>query len=268
VDDNSDDGTQNINKEECGVENLKIFRNEKQQMMVKSRNIEAKEALGKYILFIDDDNEIDKDMIKVLTDFADSHEDFGIIGPSMYFSDSKRKYLDYQKICLYTGRTRGLIGDGSRDFYESDGIPNVFLIKKEVFEKCGYFDESIIQTFTEPDFAKNAEKYGFKCCIVPKAKTYHKIKGEKSFDPMGKNQQFSQKAYCSMRNRTVYISRYGNIVQKFVYLFFFSWFWPLVYSFFSFKSKRYDLIKLYWMGFIDGIIYFFTGKLKNSVEIK
>jgi len=267
VDDSSSDGTEKISENDLGIKNFKIIRNEKQLMMVRSRNLGAKESLGNYILFIDDDNVIDPSMIRVLLDFMKSNSKCGISGPSMYYFDSRKKYLDYQKISLFTGHTKGFVDGEDTEFYYSDGIPNVFLIKKEVFEKCGYFDETIIQTFTEPDFAKMVENYGYGCCIVPKAKTYHKIKKE-GFDPMGKNQQFSQKAYCSMRNRTVYIARYGNIVQKFVYLFFFSWFWPLAYSFFSFKNGRMDLVKLYWKGFFDGILYFFTGRLKNSLKMK
>ena len=111
------------------------------------------------------------------------------------------------------------------------------------------------------------EKKGFKCCIVPKAKTYHKIKKEDDLKPISMGGKFKQKAYCLMRNRVVYISRYGNFFNKFLYAIFFSWFWPYVYSFFALKNKRLDLVKLYWRGFIDGLVYLFTGKLKSTVDI-
>ena len=154
VDDASDDGTEKITHEDIILKNLKIIHNDTQQMMVRSRNIGAKNSSGKYTLFIDDDNVIDEDMINNLVDFAENYPEFGLIGPSMYFFESKEKYMDYQKISLVTGKTSYFIGNKESNYYDSDGIPNVFIIKKEAFEVCGYFDEKLIQTYTEPDFAK------------------------------------------------------------------------------------------------------------------
>jgi len=267
VDDASDDGTEKITQEDIVLNNVKIIHNYTQQMMVRSRNIGAKNSSGKYVLFIDDDNIIDKEMIFNLLDFAENNPEFGMIGPSMYYFESKEKYMDGQKISLITGKTSYFVGEEEKDYYDSDGIPNVFMIKKEAFEVCGYFDEKLIQTYTEPDFAKMIQKKGFKCCIVPKAKTYHKIKKEDDLKPISMGGKFKQKAYCLMRNRVVYIARYGNFINKFLYTIFFSWFWPCIYSFFALKNKRLDLVKLYWRGFYGGMVYLFTGKLKSSVDI-
>lgn len=268
VDDCSFDGTENIVTEELGIENGRIIHNKSQQMMVESRNIGAKECIGKYVLFIDDDNIIDSEMIKILADFMNQNDAYGIVGPSMYYFDSKKKYLDYQKINLYIGRTNGFVSETEKQIYDSDGIPNVFMIRKSVFEKCGYFDETLLQTFTEPDFAMRMSKASFKCGIVPKAVTYHKVQKEDNYKPRGLGGKFNQKAYCLMRNRTVYISRYGNILNKIIYITAFSLFWPVIYSIFALVHGRRDLIKMYWMGFVDGVVYFFTGKLRNSLGSK
>jgi len=267
VDDASDDGTERITNQDIGLNKVNIIHNDTQQMMVRSRNIGAKNSSGKYVLFIDDDNIIDKGMISNLVLFADGNKEYGMIGPSMYYFESKEKYMDYQKISLITGKTSYFIGNEGSNHFDSDGIPNVFMIKKEAFEVCGYFDENLIQTYTEPDFAKMIEKKGFKCCIVPKAKTYHKIKKEDDLKPISMGGKFKQKAYCLIRNRVVYIARYGNFFNKFLYAIFFSWFWPCVYSFFALKNRRLDLVKLYWRGFYDGMVYLITGKLESTVKI-
>ncbi|HAI73858.1 MAG TPA: hypothetical protein DCS28_01330 [Candidatus Moranbacteria bacterium] len=266
VDDNSNDGTEKITFDEFGVSNGKIIRNLAQQMMVKSRNTGAKEARGEYALFIDDDNIVDKNMVEVLLKFAKHNSNYGIIGPSMYFLKNKKKYLDFQKINFFTGGTTGKIDNSEKEVCDSDGIPNAFLIKKEVFNKCGFFNEQLIQTFTEPDFAFNALKCGYKCGIIKKAKIYHNISPDNSLTPRTLGGQFSQKAYCLMRNRTIIVCRYGKWHQEIIYLLFFSWFWPLTYSIMVLKEKRFDLIKLYWRGFFDGIGYFFTGKISKFTK--
>lgn len=266
VDDNSDDGTERLSAQDFNIKKSKIIHNASQQMMVKSRNIGTKEASGKYLMFIDDDNIVSEKMFVILFYFAEKNKSYGIIGPSMYYLENKEKYLDFQKINFFTGRTIGKIDCLEQEVCDSDGIPNVFLIKKTVFESGGYFDEELIQTFTEPDFAFNAKKFGYKCGIVKEAKVYHDVSYNDSRKSRGLGGQFSQKAYCLMRNRTVIISRYGNWLQKIIYLLFFSWFWPLIYSILMLREKRFDLVELYWKGFFDGVRYFFTGKLINSLE--
>ncbi len=264
VDDCSNDGTELLVSNDLQLDNCKIIHNTEQQMMVKSRNIGAKNAIGKYLLYIDDDNIIEPNMISILVNFANNHKDYGIIGPVMYRSN-KQKCFNYQYISLLTGKTYFYMDNTTCEVCNSDGIPNVFLIYREVFEKCGYFDESIIQSYTEPDLAFTARNFGYKCGIVKNAKTYHNIGGE-NYTSRSLGGQFSQKAYCLIRNRTVMVARYGKWYQRLIYIVMFSWFWPLIYSMLVLRENRWDLVKLYWLGYLDGIRYFFTGKLKNSLK--
>ncbi|MFA5188758.1 MAG: glycosyltransferase family 2 protein [Patescibacteria group bacterium] len=264
VDDNSSDGTQTLCSTDMNIKNCKFVHNSKQRMMISSRNIGARLATGKYVLFIDDDNIIDPEMIARLVYAADKHTEYGILGPSMYFLENCKKYLDFQKISFFTGKTAGKIDAKKREICDSDGVPNVFLIKKAIFDKCGYFDERLIQTYTEPDFAFNAKKSGFKCGIVTKALTYHDVLPNGQFTPRMLGGTFSQKSYCLIRNRTVIVSRYGRFYHKIIYFLFFSWLWPLLYTLLILKYRRFDLMRSYWVGFIDGIIYLFTKKLRFS----
>lgn len=267
VDDLSSDGTEKTSFDELRVKSGKIIHNKYQEMMVISRNTGAREARGDYVLFIDDDNIIDPDMIRILVDFYRKHPDYSVIGPSMYCLDDKKKYLDYQKIDLFTGHTVGTVDLSKSEVYETDGVPNVFMIKKEVFDKCGFFDEILIQTWIEPDFAMKTRRDGYKCGMIPAARTYHKVRMEDNYKPRSMGGMFNQKAYCLIRNRMVFISRYGNFLNKAVFISIFSLFWPLVYSMFAVIYNRRDLVRMYWMGFFDGLVYFFTGRMRNSLRI-
>lgn len=264
VDDSSTDETRKLNLDQYSIKYKKIIHNTNQEMMVKSRNIGIRSSSGKYILFIDDDNIIDKYMICNLVEFAERNKMAGIVGPSMFYLKQNKKYMDFQKINFYTGRTYGVIDSLDKEACKSDGVPNVFLIKREVFDTCGLFDESLIQTFTEPDFAFNAKKYGYDCYIIKKAKTYHNV-NDTSTSIRTLGGKFKQKAYCLMRNRSVIVARYGSRYSKFIYLLFFSIIWPALYSLIMLPHKRFDLIYLYWRGFIDGVVYMVTGRLKNSL---
>lgn len=266
MDDNSNDGTEALVIGDLGIANGKIIHNSLQQMTAKSRNGGIKNSSGKYLLLIDDDNVIDNKMIQALFAFAENNPDYGIVGPTMYYLKSEKKYLDFQKINLFTGKTSGKIDQTEKEVCDSDGIPNAFLIKKEVFEKCGLFDEELIQTFAEPDFAFRAKKNGYRCGIIKRARIYHDVALADNQTARALGGEFHQKAYCLMRNRTVIVVRYGNLLQKTVYFLFFSWTWPSIYSLLVLREKRFDLIKLYWDGFFDGVAYFFTGRLINSLK--
>lgn len=264
VDDNSNDGSEKLTKKDLKIKKGNIFHLSQQVMMVKARNLGIKKSTGKYLIFVDDDNLIDKIMIQELVDFAKNNNQVGIVGPSMYNQKGK-KYFDYQKINFFTGATTMKKDLSSKTFCLSDGIPNVFLIKREVFEKCGLFDEELIQSLTEPDFSFLAGKKGYQTLVIKKAKTYHDIKINEYLDPLSLGGKFNQKAYCLIRNRMVIIARYASWWQKLIFFIFFSSFWPVVYSLLSIKGKRTELIKYYFSGFKDGLYYLLTGKLINSL---
>ncbi|HBY10081.1 MAG: Glycosyl transferase family 2 [candidate division WWE3 bacterium GW2011_GWA1_43_94] len=265
IDDNSTDPTKDMKPSDVDHAEVLIYHATTKMMMVKARNKGIGLSKGEYVLFIDDDNIIDIHMIQHLVNFLEREPRVGISGPSMYYSNGT-KYLDYQKINLYTGKTSGFVGNLGNDHYLSDGIPNVFIIRREVIDNVGVFDEALIQTYTEPDYSLSAKLKGYTTAIYPKAKTYHQLEMSDRYTSRALGGKYIQKAYCLMRNRTVLITRYGNSLQRLVYVLLFSWVWPLSYTLLVvIKERRFDLVPLYWKGWYDGVIYFLTGKLRRSI---
>jgi GT2 family glycosyltransferase len=262
VDDASTDATSRMNSDSFAIKNLSFVRNASQSMMVRTRNKGGRLAKGELVLFVDDDNVLAPDMIAKLVQFADRHPDYAIIGPKMCYYPSKKPYLSFQKINFFTGKTTGGLDTSGAEYLESDGIPNVFMVRKVTLERCGYFDEAIVQTYTEPDLAFSARRLGYKCAMVQTALTFHRIPETGGAILLGGN-QFRQKAFFLMRNRTVMIVRYGRWYQQGVYLLMFSWLWPMLYSVLVLPERRFDLIGLYWAGFWDGLKYFLTRKLTD-----
>lgn len=266
IDDNSSDGTENLSSKDFNFSELKIYHQKSSLKMAQARNLGAKISCGDYILFIDDDNTIVKNMIKELIDCADKNIRYGILGPRMFYKKDMKEYMSFQKINLYTGKTTGYISSDSKEINDSDGIPNVFLVKREVFEKCGYFDNELMQSYTEADFAFRARKLGYKCGICTKAITYHSISKSDNVTSRGLGGNFPLKAYCLIRNRIIFIFRYATNFQKIIFVLFFSWLYPLIYSFLILGDKHFNLIKLYWLGFYDGLAYILTKKIKYSLK--
>ncbi len=264
VDDASTDATKDLTISTFkGIKHFTVIHNEHQQMMVISRNTGGNIAKGKYILFIDDDNIIDEDMIAYLVTFAESNNSYGMLGPSMYLLKGKKRYLDYQKINFFTSKTTAYVDNTNSVICESDGIPNVFMVRNDAFTKCGGFDPKILQTYSEPELFFHMRTFGYKCGILKKAKTYHNVHLDSAYSPRNMGAAFPQKAFCLIRNRTIIIFRYGSLIHKISYLLLFSWVWPLVYSFIMLRYKKFSLIKLYWRGFFDGLYFVFTGTIRE-----
>lgn len=266
IDDNSLDGTEYLQKKDFNIKNLSIFHSKHQLMMVGARNLGADKAKREWVMFVDDDNIVDRDLVKNMWECCQKNVNFGIIGAPVYFFYDRKKHFSAQKLSFYTGAIRTIIGEKiNTDIIESDGAPNIFMTRKDILKKTNYFDPSLIQTLTDVDFAFIVKNLGFKCGICQKAITYHKVRQEDNLKPRSMGGVFKQKSYCLIRNRMVVIKRYGNLIQKTVFLILFSWVWPIIYSVLAIKNKRSDLVKAYRYGFKDGLIYFLSGQLKNSL---
>lgn len=267
IDDSSSDGTEKLQKKDFNIKNLSIFHSKQQLMMVGARNLGAVKAKGRWVLFVDDDNIVDKNLVKHMWKCCQKNVNFGIIGVPVYFLYDKKKHFAAQKFSLLTGLNRTIIGDNiCKGIVESDGAPNIFMTSKEVLQKTNNFDPLLIQTLTDVDFAMKAKKLGYRCGICQEAITYHKVTEQDNLKPRSMGGIFKQKSYCLIRNRILIVKRYGNIVQKIIFLLLFSWVWPLIYSYFAVKYNRRDLVISYWYGFRDGVVYLLTGRLKNSLS--
>ena len=265
IDDASSDGTERLTDSDLQHPQARIIHIKEQIMMVKARNLGVSYAKGRYLLIIDDDNVVPLDMSKKLIAAMEDYSQYGVLGPVMYYYSTQSLKMCGQKINLFTGRTRELVNVNNSHIIDSDGIPNAFMIRKSVFDEVNGFDASIVQTFTEPDFAYQARMKGYKCGVVASAKIYHDIPVEGQLTPRSLGTTYIQKAYCLMRNRTVIVARYGSFVQKLVYFLFFSWFWPLVYSLIMLRWRQTEVLPFYWRGFVDGLRYMLTGRLSSSL---
>ncbi len=266
IDDNSKDETKKIRADKLRIKNCKVYHSNVNLMLVKARNIGAAQSTGNFVLFIDDDNIIDRKMISILCDSMKDikNDTYGILGPVMYYYDTRLKALDYQRIDLLTGRTISVNLD-QYSICESDGVPNVFMVRKEVFDNVGYFDEKLIQTYTEPDMSFQAMKKGYLTGVVQNAKTYHKISKNGKFNSRKFGGNHLQKAYCLMRNRAVIVKRYGNDTQIFFYRYLFSNLWLIIYLLIGLKNMDMKAVRNYYMGYRDGMKYIKTDILSNSL---
>lgn len=209
---------------------VEILINEKNLGFAEGNNLGIKYALEKgadYVLILNLDTIVDKDLVVQLIKSAESDSRIGIVGPKIYFAPGyefhgeRYKPNERGKVIWYAGGLidwknilashRGVdeVDKGQYDkTAETDFVSGCgMLIKKEVFEKIGLLDERYFLYWEDNDFCQRAKKAGLKLIYEPLATMFHLNAGSSSSG--GPLQE-----YYLTRNRLLFGSAYASIRVK------------------------------------------------------
>ena len=139
-----------------------------------------------------------------------SRTDVGIVTPKIYYYDFPNTvcFVD-GSMNLKTGYVGNIHcgevdnGQFNEEHYLRQAPGASLLIKKEVFEKVGFFDEKYFLFYEDIDFCVKARKAGFKILFVPGAKIWHKVGAS-----VGKNNPNNQ--YYMTRNRLYFVRKFNR----------------------------------------------------------
>jgi len=170
-----------VDKINFGDRKITVISNKKNLGFAKAVNIGIKYALSKKaknILLLNNDTKIYKNFLKLLVkDFQDNH--LGIIGPAIEFYIQGKKVFDVGGfINSFTFQTkhkevRRIINKEPHNVDYLSGC--CMLIKKEVFNKTGFFDERFFMYFEDVDFCIRTKNNGFKVEVEPGVSIHHSL---------------------------------------------------------------------------------------------
>ncbi len=177
VDNNSEDGIGEIlqfNKD------LIFIQNKENTGFTGGNNLGIKKALElgmDYILVLNPDTTVEKNAIEILVEALDDN-DAGIVCPKILLEDRETIWFAGKDLDLLNvlGNHRGVDKKdegGFESMEETDATGAAMMVKKEVFDKIGLFDERYFLYYDDSDFSFRAKKGGFKILYIPKAKVYH-----------------------------------------------------------------------------------------------
>lgn len=176
---------------------VKLIENSENLGYTGGNNVGIKYALenfADYVLIVNPDTTLDKNLLVELLSQATKEPKAGILGPKIYFAPGFEYHKDlYHKADLgniiwwaggiidwdnVTTVHRGVDEVGLGRFTKSEKTNvvagAVMIVKREVFEKIGLFDERYFLYFEESDFCLRAKKAGFDLWYVPGATAWHK----------------------------------------------------------------------------------------------
>lgn len=165
---------------------INIIKNKKNLGFAKATNQGIREALkdkADYIFLLNNDTLLNQEAFSSLIEEIKKSKKIGIIGPAIKFKKGKKILFDLGgKVDWLLGTTRhkelsfGQFKKTKKEPIFPGYISGcAMLIKKEVFEKIGFFDEDFFLYFEDIDFCIRAKKAGFRVCLLPKAIIFHKL---------------------------------------------------------------------------------------------
>lgn len=209
----------------AGKAGIKILRNKDNLGFAEGNNVGIRYALengADYILVLNPDTIVDKNLIVQLIKVAEPDPGIGILGLKIYFASGfefhKERYKPQErgKVIWYAGGIidwenvlashRG-VDEVDKGHYEkqteTDFVSGcAMFVKRKVFDKIGLFDPKYFLYYEDNDFCQRAQKAGFKVVYVPQVKLWHLNAGSSaSGGPL--------QEYYITRNRLLFGLRYA-----------------------------------------------------------
>ncbi|MCX5712071.1 MAG: glycosyltransferase family 2 protein [Candidatus Omnitrophica bacterium] len=148
-----------------------------------ARNIGAEKTRGKYIAFLDNDTLVDSGWLNEPVRLFETSPDIGACQCKLILSDTDNiidcvgEYLGQNGFLV-----QAAIPGEERDNGQYDNLGSIFaaksagmLIRKELFERIGGFDEDYFIYLEESDLCWRVWLHGFRVVLSPRSVVYHKF---------------------------------------------------------------------------------------------
>jgi GT2 family glycosyltransferase len=219
-----------------------------------SRNIAIKHIKVKYIATLDADTVVDKEWLEELVRAIDSDKDIGMCSCKI-LKFSPLPTIDNIGHELYYDFSPIHIGANDADRGQSGEIKEIFgicmagsLIKKEVFDRVGLFDEDYRGSFGDDEWTWRARMAGYRCLFVPTAIMYHRKTTTGVLD--------KRNIFIWERNRLLSIIKHYSLQMIIISIFY------TFKRYVSYLVKGEKEIPLYRI--IPGILYAWKEAFKSS----
>lgn len=230
-------------------------------------NLGIKASKGDYLLFLNNDTEVNSDFLQPLVALFESNPRAGAASSKiLYFNSGETiQYAGSSRIDPFTGRSKR-IGYMEKDHGQYSSVCETdlahgaaMMVPRRVIEQVGMMPEFFFLYYEEVDWCESIKKAGYKIYVVPESKVYHK-------ESMSIGKGSTLKTYYMTRNRLLYMRRNTAGFKKMTWILFFLLF-SLPKNALMYTMKR-DLehAKAFWRGLLWNLTHLNNGKkLKRFV---
>jgi len=239
--------------------NVNVIESSENLGFAGGNNLAIRQAKGKYLLFINNDTEVDPGFLENLVFELENDSSIGIASPKIiYYNQSELiQFAGAKSINKLTGRGSILKSEYDTgqydDCYETGLIHGAaMIVPMDVIKKVGLMPEIYFLYYEELDWCEMIKKAGYKALYIGKSKIYHKESVS-----VGRDSPF--KTYFMARNRLIFIKRNTkglNLILSILFFVFISL--PKNIIFFLLKGKISHVkffLKGFWWSITHNNIY-------------
>jgi hypothetical protein len=170
----------------------------------------ALELGARNILLINNDATVSGDAVGGLMEAFENHGSAGILGPKILYHDMDRIWFAGGRFDRRWGFSTHPHMDGPDDLDDREERVDfvtgcIMLVRSEVFEDIGLFDEDLWMYAEDLDFCLEAGAVGWESWYIPSSVGYHKVSA--SSGVKGSNTMTPMRSYYYARNMMVVVHR-------------------------------------------------------------
>jgi GT2 family glycosyltransferase len=259
---------------------IHLIRNDKNYGYTGGNNIAIRYAVDNsapdYFLILNNDTIVAPDFLDQMVKVAENDVSIGIVGPKVYYYDFPDRIESAgARINMRTGRASS-IGTKQIDTGQYDREQEVdyvegccLLIKKEVIQELGLFDETYFCYWDEVDYCVRVKKAGFKIVYTPEARIWHrKTLKEKLWQKVPKEGKASALSYYYWaRNNFRFMGKHATKGQYSSFLvYFFGYHFWLASAVCLLYHRDIGQLFAFCVGVRDGIIDSEAGARRYTVD--
>lgn len=187
---------------------VKLIKSAQNLGFAGGNNLGIAEAQGEYLLFLNNDTEVEPDFLEPLVALLQQNPRIGIVSPKIRYYETPRliQYAGSQGINTWTGRsvTLGHLeadqGQHNRSYPTQLADGAAMLVPRRVINEVGPMPELYFLYYEELDWCERIKRAGYACHYVGSSTVYHK-------ESVSVGKASVLKTYYINRNRLLFIRR-------------------------------------------------------------
>ncbi len=240
---------------------VKVIISDKNLGFAGGNNLGIEASRGKYLLFLNNDTEVDAGFLEPLVSLFESTPKAGIASSKIlyYNSGGTIQYAGSTRVDPFTGRSRR-IGYMEKDNGQHNRLQETdlahgaaMMVPRCVINEVGMMPAFFFLYYEEVDWCESIKKAGYKVYFVPDSKVYHK-------ESMSIGKRSTLKTYYMTRNRLLYMRRNTSGFKKMTWMLFFLFF-TIPKNTLTFTLRRdIEHAKAFWKGLLWNMTHLDNGK--------